>query len=127
MIDRIRPIVAAVHPNLINELKFRQSELEQETGRKIRGGLTIFSELAAEELRYMRVSGEVLKKALQKLQVKTFKIDINGESVTVVSYEDYKKLFRVATALSKKKDQQQIKLEIQKIKGLKKNEVRFLW
>jgi len=121
-------IVAAVSKDLIEELKFRQAIMETETGRKTRGGLTTFSKLAARELKAMRCSGEELMFELIKNKnppVKKF--NINGSELEFVPYELYKKLYIFASALNKKKDQQQIHVEVSKIKGLKKNEVKMFW
>lgn len=128
MIERTRPIIAAVHPNLINELKIRQEQLQEETGRPTKGGLTIFSQIAAEELRSMRLSGDALCKEIKTLsKINPVEMNIEGDKRMFVPFERYKELFIYASALNKKKDQNQIRLEIQKIKGLKKNEVKFLW
>lgn len=128
MIENTRPFLTAqVHVNLINELKIRKQQIQDETTRPFSGGLPWVSQLAAEELRYMRMSGEELNKILNDLKIKIIQIEQQGEVRSFVSYEDFKKFFRVVTALNKKKDQNQIKLEIQKIKGLKKNEIKFLW
>jgi hypothetical protein len=128
MIEGTRPFLTAqVHINLINELKVRKQQIIDETDRPISGGLPLVSQLAAEELRYMRMSGEELNNLLKSLDVNIIQIEQFGEKRSFVCYEDFKKFFRIATALNKKKDQNQIRLEIQKIKGLKKNEVKFLW
>jgi hypothetical protein len=128
MINRIRPVVIAVHPNLINELKIRQEEFKIQTGRNS-GGLTIFSELAAQELKYLRMSNQELYNTFNNIKVKInpIKIDVCGEERMFIPYEDFKKIIGVTHSLFRKKDQKQIKLEIQKVKGLKKNEIKFLW
>jgi hypothetical protein len=128
MINQERPIVAAIHPNLARELKIRKEIFEDETCRPTKGGLTIFSQLAAEELRAMRGSGKrIIQEIYRVSKVKVYKIEVEGVINDFVNYEDFKKLYIYSTALSKKKDQQQIRLEVQKVKGLKKNEVKFLW
>lgn len=128
MNDEERPIVAAVSPDLIEELKFRQAILEDETGRKTRGGLTTFSKLAARELKAMRCSGEELMfQLIKNKNPPVRKFLVNGAELEFVPYELYKKLYILASALNKKKDQQQIHVEVSKIKGLKKNEVKMFW
>lgn len=128
MISGERPIVAAVHPNLIMELKYRKEMIEKETQRPTKGGLTIFSKLAAEELRLSRETGDKLIRNIFSMKnINTYKFELNKEPIDFVKLDDFKKLYIYSTALSKRKDQQQIRLEIQKIKGLKKNEIKFLW
>jgi hypothetical protein len=128
MINQERPIVAAIHPNLARELKIRKEMFEQETSRPTKGGLTIFSQLAAEELRAMRESGKRIIQEIYKVsKVKVFKIEVEGVIKDFVDYGDFKRLYIYSSALNKKKDRPQIRLEVQKIKGLKKNEVKFLW
>lgn len=128
ILNEDRAVVAAVHPELVEELKFRQAILEQETGRKTRGGLTTFSKLAARELKAMRCSGEQLMFELFKQKnVPVRKFLVNGSELEFVPYECFKKLYIYSSALNKKKDQQQIHVEVAKIKGLKKNEVRMFW
>jgi hypothetical protein len=119
------PITVSVHPSLVEELKERQRQIVVETGRKCRGGITTFSRLAAMELRLSRESGhnimEELKKIGKSLEIK--RID-NRE---YVPYEFYKNLYIFSSALMKKKDHKQIRVEVSKIKGMQKNEVEILW
>jgi hypothetical protein len=56
-----------------------------------------------------------------------YKVLIDGIEREVVAYEHFKKMFIFSTLLRKKKDQQQIRVEVQKIKGLKKNDVNCFW
>lgn len=122
----IRPIIAAIHPSMVEELKIRKETLEKETGRKTRGGITCFSELAALELRLIRLSGDKILQEMFSLKNPPIKKIIeNGIEKEYVSYEVYKKLFLYLSVLSKKKDSQQIILEINKLKGMKKNEILF--
>lgn len=128
MIDRIRPIVAAVHPKLIDELKKRQDAMEKATGRKTRGGMTTFSEQAGYELELIRVHGDKIVREINDMKdVPIKKILINGVEMDFVPYEYYKKLHIFSSILGKKKDQQQLKVEVAKIKGLQKNEVKLFW
>ena len=128
MIDKVRPIVVAVHPNLINELKTRQEQLQKETGRPTKGGLTIFSQIAAEELKCMRLSTEYLQNQIENIsRFKPIEIMQGNEIKMFVPFDIYKNLLLFSSALYKKTDTKQIRLEIQKIKGLKKNEIRFPW
>lgn len=128
MIDKVRPIVAAVHPKLIAELKERQESMERATGRKTRGGMTTFSEQAGYELELIRSSGDKLVKEIFKMrEVPLKKFIVNGIEMDFVPYEHYKKLLIFSSVLHKKKDQQQLKVEVAKIKGLQKNEVKLFW
>jgi hypothetical protein len=128
MINQERPIVAAIHPSLARELKLRKDIIEKETNRPTKGGLTIFSQLAAEELKAMRESStNLIKEIYKSSEIQVYKIEVEGTIREFVEYTSFKKLQIYCTALYKKKDNNQIRLEIQKIKGLKKNEVRFLW
>ncbi len=124
-----RPIVAAIHPTLINELKIRKEEIEKETGRKAKGGITCFSELAALELRSIRQSGNKIYNEILKIKCIPVKkiIKKNGVETEYVPYEFFKKIYILASALKHKKDEKQIKIEITKIKGLKKNEIKYFW
>jgi len=102
--------------------------IEDETGRKTKGGLTCFSEMAAHELKCMRLTGEELLKEIIKTNhppVKKFLV--NGVETEFVPYEIFKKLYIFSTALKKKKDHKQIRVEVSKIRGLKKNEISYFW
>jgi len=126
--QRERPVVVAVHPKLEFELKKRKEELENVTGKPIKGGLTTYSEFAAFELEGIRksgdkITGDILK--IKKVPIKEF--EINGTIMPFVHYEYYKKLFIFTSILKKKKDQQQINVDLSKLKGLKKNDVKLYW
>ena len=125
MIDE-RPVVVAIHPNLKDELDLRKEFFEDHTG-KVKGGLTTVSEMAAIELKSIRQSGEKIKEIIKANTPKKYKFDIHGEIQEFVLNEDYKKLFILMSILNKKKDQQQINVDLSKLKGLKKNEVKFFW
>jgi GMP synthase PP-ATPase subunit len=127
MINEERPVVAAIHPNLARELRLRKEILELETQRPTKGGLTIFSKLAAEELRLMRESEKVICQELKIQNTKVYEFEVLGVMKRFVLEGDFKKITMYCAALNKKKDNHQIRLEIQKIKGLKKNEIKFLW
>ncbi|MDD4110152.1 MAG: hypothetical protein PHS54_01210 [Clostridia bacterium] len=126
--ERERPVVIAVHPKLEFELKQRKEELESITGRPIKGGLTTYSEFAAFELEGIRKSGDEINQEILKIKDNHIKeIEINGVMMPFVPYEHYKKLFIFASILKKKKDQQQINVDLSKLKGLKKNDVKIYW
>jgi len=128
IIDRERPVTIAVHPKLENELKERRKELESVTNRPIRGGLTTYSEFAAFELEGIRKTGDEINKEISKLdKPNIFEFEINGVKRQFVTYEHFKKLFIFASVLKKKKDQQQINVDLSKLKGLKKNDVKIYW
>lgn len=128
IIERDRPVTIAVHPKLEHELKERRKELEDVTNRPIRGGLTTYSEFAAFELEAIRKSGDEIHKDILKLnKPKVFDFEINGINRQFVPYEYFKKLFIFASVLNKKKDQQQINVDLSKLKGLKKNDVKIYW
>jgi hypothetical protein len=127
MINEERPIAAAIHPNLARELRIRKEMLEKETQRPTKGGLTIFSKLAAEELRLIRESQLLISKELNTKDIKVYEFEVLGQLKRFVLEDDFKKLSFFCSVLNKKKDNHQIRLEIQKIKGLKKNEIKFLW
>jgi hypothetical protein len=116
---------------MVEELKARKNMIESETGRKSKGGLTCFSELAAHELRLLRMSGEkIIAEIGNELKLKNIPVNkfiINGLEREYVPYEVYKKLFIFIEVLNKKKDQQQIKMEVIKLKGMKKNEITFIY
>lgn len=123
-----RPVTVAINPRLIEELKVRKETIENETERKAKGGITCFSELAALELKSIRQSGDKIFKEILKIKkVQIKKIIERGVEREYVPYEIFKKLFIFSSALNRKKDQKQIKLEITKIRGIKKNEIKFLW
>lgn len=126
IIDKERPVVVAVHPKLETELKKRREELESITERPIKGGLTTYSELAAFELEGIRKSGEQLMREVLKIgKPKIINIEINGVKKQFVAYEHFKKLFIFTSILNKKKDQKQINVDLSKLKGLKKNDVKI--
>lgn len=128
MIERNRPVTIAVHPKLEYELKKRREELEGVTERPIRGGLTTYSEFAGFELEAIRKSGAQIYKEILKINnPDIFEFEINGVERQFVPYELFKKLFIFASILNKKKDQQQINVDLSKIKGLKKNDVNIFW
>ena len=123
-----RPVVAAIHQRLIDELKERKDVIENETGRKAKGGITCFSELAALELNSIRKSGDQIFKEIlkiRKLPVK--KITERGVEREYIPYEVFKKLQILASSLNRKKEQKQIRVEITKIRGLKKNDIKYFW
>jgi len=123
-----RPVIVAVHPKLEKELKERRAELEDITGRPIKGGLTTYSRMAAFELESIRKSGnELLKEIIKIKTIPIHKFNLNGNIVDVVEYEHFKKLFIYMSILNKKKDQQQINVDLTKIKGCKKNNVEIFW
>jgi hypothetical protein len=123
-----RPVTVAINPRLIEELKIRKETIEKETERKAKGGITCFSELAALELKSIRQSGDKIFKEILKIKkVPVKKIIERGVDREYVPYEIFKKLLILSSALNRKKDQKQIKLEITKIRGIKKNEIKFLW
>lgn len=122
-----RPIVIAAHPNLIEEFKIRKKIIEDETSRKNRGGLTVISEMAAMELKMIRMSGDKIYNEILKIKSPIIKQFSEEPNNCYVPYELYKKLYILSSTLYKKKDQQQINVEISKIKGLKKNEVKCFW
>lgn len=121
-----RPVVVAIHPTLKEELDLRKTFFEDYTG-KVKGGLTTISEMAAIELKSIRKSGDEIKEIIKANTPKRHNFDIHGEIQEFVLYEDYKKLFILLSILNKKKDQQQISVDLSKLKGLKKNEANFLW
>jgi len=121
-----RPIVAAVHPTLIEELKIRQRIFEEETGSPARGGLTTFSQLAAQELKAVRMSGNKISEEIEGLkELPSRKFNVEGAILDFVPREAYKKLYIFASALKRKKDMPQIRVDVSKIKGLKKHELQF--
>lgn len=126
--EREHPVTIAVHSKLEYELKKRREDLESITNRPSRGGLTTYSKFAAFELEAIRKSGEKInKEILQNKKPKIYDFEINGILRQFVAYEDFKKLFILASILNKKKDQKQINVDLSKLKGLKKNEVEIYW
>lgn len=120
--------VVAVHPKLLEELKIRKDMVENETGRKAEGGITAFSEMAALELRSIRNSGSRIMSEILKLKsIPVKKFVINGVEREFVPYELFKRLIIMASVLNRKKDQPSLKIEITKIRGLKKNEIKYLY
>ena len=128
IIEKDRPVTIAVHPKLEVELKMRKQELEDVTGKPIKGGLTTYSQMAAFELETIRKSGNyILKEILNIKNVKIYKLNTGSESIDVVPYDYFKKLFILSSILNKRKDQKQIKVDLTKLKGLKKNDVKIYW
>jgi len=128
MNEQDRPVVAAINKKLIDELKIRKDTIESETGRKAKGGITCFSELAALELMSIRQTGDKIFKEILKIKnIPVKKFTENGIEKEFVPYELFKKLLLLSSTLSRKKDQVTLKVEMIKIRGLKKNEVRYFW
>jgi hypothetical protein len=126
--EKDRPVTIAVHPKLEFELKVRKEELESITEKPVKGGLTTYSRIAAFELEAIRKSGEELKKEILKLkEIPIYKFVLNDQDSEFVLYEHFKKLFIYTSILNKKKDQQQINVDLTKLKGLKKNNVEIYW
>ena len=128
MIERERPVTVAVHPKLEFELKKRKEELENVTNRPVKGGLTTYSEFAAFELEAIRKSGDEINQEILKIKKpQIFEFEVYGSKRQFVTYEHFKKLFIFASILNKKKDQQQINVDLSKLKGLKKNDCKIYW
>ncbi len=120
--------VIAVHPKLKEELKERKDMVEKETGRPPKGGITTFSAMAAMELKSLRQSSEqIMKEVLKLKEIKAQKFIVNGKEEYFIPYGTYKKLFLFVSVINRKKDNSTIKLEVNKIKGLKKNEIKFFY
>lgn len=116
--------VIAVHPNLLEELKIRKELVERETERPTEGGITAFSGMAALELKLLRQSSDkIINEVLHLKELKSYKV---GER-HFIPYDDFKRLLMLLSVLNRKKDQSPIKIEITKIRGLKKNEMKYLW
>jgi hypothetical protein len=126
--ERDRPVAIAVHPKLEVELKMRKQELEEITGKPIKGGLTTYSQIAAFELESIRKSGEDINKNILNLKnTEIYRVTINNQTMDVVPYDYFKKLFILVSILNKKKDQKQINIDLSKLKGLKKNNAEIYW
>lgn len=126
--EKDRAVIVAVHPKLENELKIRKQELESVTERPIKGGLTTYSKIAAFELEAIRKSGkEIVEEVLKLHDIPINKFSVNGVETEFVQYEYFKKLFIYLAILNKKKDQHQINVDLTKLKGLKKNDVKIYW
>lgn len=126
--ERERPVTIAVHPKLEFELKKRREELESVTERPVKGGLTTYSELAAFELETIRKSGEEINQEILKMkETEIREFEVHGVKRQFVTYEHFKKLFIFASILNKKKDNQQINVDLSKLKGLKKNDVKIYY
>ncbi len=128
MSEEDRPIAVAVSSRLVEELKIRKDTIEKETGRKAKGGITAFSELAALELKAVRMSGDKIVKEILKLKdVPVKKIIDKGVEREFVPYEIFKKIYIFSSALNHKKDQTPMRIEVTKLRGLKKNEIKCFW
>ena len=128
LIERDRPVVVAIHPKLEFELKIRKQDLESATDKPIKGGITTYSKMAAFELEAIRKSGDEINKEILKLHtVPISKFKVDNKIQEFVPYNFYKKLFIFTSILKKKKDQQQINVDLTKLRGLKKNDVKIFW
>jgi hypothetical protein len=120
--------IVAVHPRLKEELKLRKDLIENETGKPTKGGITTFSAMAAMELKALRQSSDqIIKEVLKLKEIRANKFIVNGKEESFIPYEVYKKLFIFLSVISRKKDNNPIRVEITKIKGLKKNEIKYFW
>ena len=124
-----RPIVAAIDPLMVEEFKLRKKALEDITGRKTKDGLTCYSKWSAIELKLFRLSSEELLKEIFKFKDPPIKKFLeNGNMTDYVLYSDFIKLFKYINALNlNKKDNKKIILEIERLKGTKKNEINFIY
>lgn len=96
--------------------------------RKIAGGANTISQLAAYELKLIRMSGDEIMNEICRFNKPPIKEIIEaGVSTKYVPYEIFKKVLIMSSTLRRKKDQSQIKLEVIKVKGMQKNAIRFLW
>jgi len=120
-----KPVTIAVNTKLQDELKIRQKEILQETGRRMRGGITSISEVAALELSLIRQSGYMISKHIEK-EFRNIQF-IQKEGIDYVPFFLYKKLYILMSILNKKKDENQIILQIFKPRGSKKNVHKVLW
>ena len=66
-------------------------------------------------------------KILKLRNTEVHDVIIDGMNRKMVPYEHFKKLFIFASILNKKRDQKQINVDITKLKGLKKNDVRIFY
>ena len=121
MIEKDR-ITVQIHPALKYELDKRKELLT--INHVPNGGLRTASQLAAFELKIIRKSRKELERKF--LDLKEPKIIMIGGN-KYIRVEEYMKIFNFAASLNKKKDQQQIKADFTKIKGIKKNEVSIFW
>jgi len=120
--------VVAVHPRLLEELKIRKEIIENEIGRKFEGGITCFSNLASIELWSIRQSGNKILKDILKLEkIPVSKFTVNGSETEFVPYWIFKNLYILLSVLKNKKDNNLIRAEITKLRGLKKNEIKYFW
>lgn len=120
--------IVAVHPKLKEELKIRKDMIEKETGKPTKGGITTFSAMAAMELKAIRQSSDqIIREVLKLKEVKANKFIVNGKEEEFIPYEVYKRLLIFLSVISRKKDSSPIKVEITKMRGLKKNEIRYFW
>lgn len=95
---------------------------------KIVGGANTISQLAAYELKLIRMSGDEIIDELCRFNKPQIKEIIEGGiSTKYVPYDIFKKVLIMSSTLRRKKDQHQIKLEVIKTKGMHKNAIRFLW
>jgi ABC-type uncharacterized transport system ATPase subunit len=118
----------AVHRNLEEELKKRKEYMENITGRKTKGGLTNYSEMAAMELNTIRKEGDkIIRDILKIKEVPIKKVVEMGIEREYVSYELFKKLHIYVSILSKKRDSSQFHVEVAKLKGQQKNEIKYIY
>jgi hypothetical protein len=125
-----RPIYSTikVHRNLINEFELRKKIIEDATGRHVLGGQTEISKMAAEELRLIRLSGEEIMKELLNLKdIPIKKFEEFGVVKDFVPYDFFRKVLILSSTLNKKKDIHQIKMEIFKIRGMNKSEIKYVF
>lgn len=132
--SKVRPITVAIHPNLKHELEIRKEIIEKELGRKTHGGITCFSEMAALELWALRQSGKKIMSEILKLSKNEESLDkyihkfkINGVEQPFIPFWIFKKIYIFSSVLNLKKDEKNIKMEVHKIRGLKKNDIKYWW
>jgi hypothetical protein len=125
-------VVLAIHPILANELKIMKFEMEKLGGLPTEGGFTSYSEIIGRQIRLMREKKEN-KDLMQYISDSEISIKNpimhNSEKgvIPCIPLEVFKKVFISLIALNKMKDEQQVRFELTKIKGIKKNEIKFLY
>lgn len=129
-----RAVILAVHPLLANELRMLKHIMEKENNfLPPEGGYTTYSKILGEQIRQIRLGNKdpelrrMIFESKNYLKEPLMYKNFEDQIIPCIPLGLFKKLYLMLLTLNSKKDQQKIRLEISKMKGIQKNDVKFIY